>query len=225
MNGLIEALKEAFNTTLRSVGTVIVFVVMIVFLVWLGSGCVTAPLKGGSALSGTASISQPQNPASAAEQTRTITNTSEYVIPAGSIIKPPTLPGSTNLPIEIITSAPTILRQTSGETTGQVIGAAQKDMAREVGAKMAALRPVMWVGIVLILFGVSMFHPVVFAVTGASRSFQMVCFVAGGALVSLPSLIAGHETLILICGAVAVVGYWWIRRYGEKDGLIKTLTP
>jgi len=39
------------------------------------------------------------------------------------------------------------------------IGAAQKDVAREMVAKLGALRPVMWVGIFVLLFGIASFHP------------------------------------------------------------------
>ncbi len=210
-----QSVMEVFRENWK---VLLLFVAFVALLVFVG-GCAQTPLRGGRALAGPGiEIAQPQNPAAASEQTRSLTNSVELVLPAGSIIRPRDPVTSSNLPVEILTTRPVTLRQSSGETVGQSIGAAQKDMGREIAARMSAMRPVMWVGIGLLLLSVSMFHPVVFVALGASRSVQMAAAVAGVVMIAAPSVLAGHERLVLFGGLAGVAGYWWVRRYGEKDG-------
>src|SRR5688572_7400332 len=65
------------------------------------------------------------------------------------------------------------------------IGAAQKDVAREIGAKLAGLRPVMYVGILLTLFGIASFHPALRAIVG-SVTTSVIIIVAGIGMIVLP---------------------------------------
>lgn len=101
------------------------------------------------------------------------------------------------------------------------IGAAQKDTAREIGAKLASLRPVMLVGILVFLFGAASFvWPPLKAVVGGSVTTSAVISVAGVAMIVLPTLIVGNELAILGVGLGAAVLYWFSHRHGKLQGLV-----
>jgi len=99
------------------------------------------------------------------------------------------------------------------------IGAAQKDVAREMTAKLGSLRPVMWVGILVLLFGIASFHPYLRAIVG-SVTTSVIIVVAGLGMIVLPSLIVGNEILILGVGVGAVVLYWFSHRHGKLQGFV-----
>jgi hypothetical protein len=115
----------------------------------------------------------------------------------------------------------------SGVTTEEVhtkIGAAQKDVAREMAAKLGSLRPVMWVGIALFLFGAASFvYPPLKVLVGGSVTTSAVITGAGLAMVVLPVLVVGHELLILAVAAGAAVLYWFAHRHGGIHAELKTL--
>ena len=104
------------------------------------------------------------------------------------------------------------------------LGAAQKDTARELSAKLASLKGVVWVGVVLFMFGLgSLFYPPLKLIIGSVTT--SVAITAGGvALMVLPSLIVGNELLIL-GGVGAVVGLWFFaHRHGQLRGLVEAKT-
>lgn len=104
------------------------------------------------------------------------------------------------------------------------IGAAQKDTAREIGAKLAATRPVMWVGILVFLFGAaSAVHPMLKALVGGSLTTSAVIAAAGLGMIVLPILIVGHELLILLVGAGAAGLYFFAHRHGSVHSELKTI--
>jgi hypothetical protein len=100
------------------------------------------------------------------------------------------------------------------------LGAAQKDNARELSAKLASLKGIVWVGVALFLFGLaSLFYPPLRAIIGSVTTSAAIT--AGGvALMVLPSLIVGNELLIL-AGVAAAVGLWFFaHRHGQLRGLV-----
>jgi len=99
------------------------------------------------------------------------------------------------------------------------IGAAQKDVAREMAAKLGSLRPVMWVGVLLFVFGLASFHPYLRAIIG-SVTTSLVILAAGLLLMVLPTLIVGNELLILggTLGVTAV--YIFAIRHGKLQGFV-----
>lgn len=102
------------------------------------------------------------------------------------------------------------------------IGSAQKDTAREVGAKLASLKGVVWVGIALFIFGAaSLVWPPLKVLVGSTTT-SLVASAAGIALIMLPSLIVGHEVLILCIGVGAVLAYWFAHRHGELRGKLNS---
>lgn len=104
------------------------------------------------------------------------------------------------------------------------IGASQKDTAREAMAKLGALRPVMWVGIMVFLFGAaSAFHPMLKALVGGSVTTSAVIAAAGLLMIVLPTLLVGNEILILAgCGGAAAF-YFFAIRHGHARGEAKVL--
>ena len=90
--------------------------------------------------------------------------------------------------------------------------------------KLAALRPVMYVGIAFMLASAAMFFPVVYAFVG-SRTIQLAVGLAGLGMTILPTLIVGQENLILIIGVLAVAMYIFAHRHGELKGTVKALKP
>jgi hypothetical protein len=122
---------------------------------------------------------------------------------------------------ESITESPSGTRTT--ERNEISIGAAQKDTAREVAAKLASLSGVVWVGIVLFVFGAaSAFYPPLKLIVG-SVTTSAACAAAGVALIVLPSLIVGHELLILSIGGGAVLVWFLAHRHGGLAATIKQL--
>lgn len=125
---------------------------------------------------------------------------------------------------ESVSNSPNVIRSTERVETR--IGAAQKDTAREIGAKLSALRPVVWVGVLLFVLGAaSAVYPPLKVLTGGSLTTSIVIAGVGLALIVLPSLIVGNEILILIGGVSVAVVYWFAHRHGSLKGALEALKP
>ena len=100
------------------------------------------------------------------------------------------------------------------------LGAAQKDTARELGAKLSSLKSIVWVGVGLFVFGLaSMVWPPLKAVIGSVTT--SAAFMLGGvALMVLPSMVVGNELLIFGVVGVAVGGWFLAHRHGELRGTV-----
>lgn len=106
------------------------------------------------------------------------------------------------------------------EKVTTVIGAAQKDVAREMAAKLSSLKWVTWVGLLVFLLGVaSAFWPPLKAIVGSTTT-SAVAALAGLALIVLPVVIVGNELLILGVSIGAVVIYFFAHRYGKLRGFV-----
>ena len=100
------------------------------------------------------------------------------------------------------------------------LGAAQKDTARELGAKLSSLKGIVWVGIGLFVFGLaSLVYPPLKVIIG-SVTTSAALMLGGVALMVLPTLVVGNELLIL--GGVALaVGAWFLaHRHGQLRGTV-----
>ena len=100
------------------------------------------------------------------------------------------------------------------------LGAAQKDTARELSAKLASLKGIVWVGVAVFLFGLaSLFYPPLKLIIGSVTTSAAIT-VGGLALMVLPTVIVGNELLIL-AGVAAAVGLWFLaHRHGQLRGLV-----
>jgi hypothetical protein len=104
-----------------------------------------------------------------------------------------------------------------------VIGAAQKDTAREMAAKLGSLSGVVWVGVALFVFGAaSAVYPPLKLVVG-SVTTSAACCAAGVALIILPSLLVGHELLILSVGCGVVLLWFFAHRHGGLKATVDHL--
>ena len=196
----------------------------------LVAGCsIPKPMRPGKAVlskpAGEMAVTQPENPAAPTIQKTETAEETSFVVPAGALVKQAETflaDGKTNVTeMTFTTPAPMPVRRVRSEKTDQQIGAAQKDMAREVGAKLASMRPVQFVGILFILAAVAMFHPLVKALVG-SRTVQLVTGGTGIALVALPILLVGNERLILLAALVPAV-WWIIHRNASKSTEVRVL--
>jgi hypothetical protein len=100
------------------------------------------------------------------------------------------------------------------------LGAAQKDVAREVGAKLASLKGIVWLGVGLFVFGLaSLVYPPLKVVV-ASVTTSAALMLGGVALMVLPTLVVGNELLILGAVALAVGGWFLAHRHGQLRGIV-----
>ena len=100
------------------------------------------------------------------------------------------------------------------------LGAAQKDTARDLAAKLSSLKGIVWVGVGLFIFGLaSLVYPPLKVIV-ASVTTSVALMLGGVALIVLPTMVVGNELLIL--GVVAlVVGAWFLaHRHGQLSGLV-----
>ena len=188
----------------------------VIAAVGLLSGCAMAPLKGGHATTSGVigqTVVQGDNPAQVSRQDQETVKTRSYTVPAGSRLV------STSNQVVVI-SAPMPVVEHEEMRAKTELGAAQKDTARELGAKLASLKGIVWVGVVLFLFGLAtLFYPPLQAIIGSVTT--SVAIIAGGlALTILPTLIVGNELLIL-AGVASAVGLWFLaHRHGQLRGLV-----
>ncbi|HLH54560.1 MAG TPA: DUF308 domain-containing protein [Verrucomicrobiae bacterium] len=194
------------------------------------------PLKGGNGLtvrdsSGNIrqSIVQGDNAAQTSRQDQQVVRVRTYTVPAGSLIQPPgasgpaTSPGSNSMSLMVATPMPVVEREELHANTE--LGAAQKDTARELGARLSSLRPVCWVGIGLFVFGLATLAWPPLKVIIGSVTTSVALMLGGVALVILPTLIVGNELLIL-SGVGLVAGAWFLaHRHGELRGILKSQLP
>src|SRR4051812_1760953 len=168
-------------------------------------------------------MKQPENPAQAASQNYERITETELPLPKGSkVTEVLTTRDERQQAVTkertIVLPEPVVQKTRQIEKAGTSIGAAQKDTARELGAKLSSLRGVVWVGVVLFLLGLgTIFYPPLRALIGSVTT--SVAITAGGlALIVLPSLVVGNELLILGGVGVCVGGWFLAHRHGSVRG-------
>ncbi len=194
------------------------------------SGCaMTKPLKGGKATTKAAGIEQnilqSDNPSQASRQEQETVKTRSYTLPTGSRIEETRVRENekgfpvTNIQTVVVSAAtPVVEREETRAKTE--LGAAQKDTARELGAKLASLKGVVWVGVAMFLFGLaSLFYPPLRAIIGSVTTSAAI--LAGGvALMILPTVVVGNELLIMGGVALLVGGWFFAHRHGKLQGFV-----
>jgi hypothetical protein len=198
------------------------------------TGCAsTKPLKGGKASTVTKpagvieqTVLQSDNPAQSSRQDQETIKTKTYTVPAGSrieetrVVKTEAAPEPVTNVQAVVVSAPMPVVEREEVRAKTELGAAQKDTAREIGAKLSSLKGVVWVGVVMFLFGLaSLFYPPLRAIIGSVTTSAAI--VAGGlALIILPTMIVGNELLLLGGVAIAVGGWFLAHRHGKLQGFV-----
>lgn len=194
---------------------------LLILLALVLVGCMTQPLKGGKATTLSKpthgieqTVVQSDNPAAVSRQDQETVRTRSYTVPAGSRLE-----GPSNVQA-VVVSAPMPVVEREETRAKTELGAAQKDTAREIGAKLASLKGIVWVGVAVFLFGLAtLFYPPLKLLIGSVTT--SVAIVAGGlALMVLPTLVVGNELLIL-AGVAAAVGLWFLaHRHGRLRGFV-----
>jgi len=196
------------------------------------SGCAMAPLKGGHATTLSKpsqgieqTVVQSDNPAQVSRQDQETVRTKSYTVPAGSrmmethVVADASGAHATNATALVI-SAPMPVVEHEETRAKTELGAAQKDTARELSAKLASLKGIVWVGVALFLFGLAtLFYPPLKLLIG-SVTTSVAIIVGGLALMILPSLIVGNELLILGGVGAAVCLWFFAHRHGQLRGLV-----
>ena len=193
---------------------------------------------------------QSENPAAASKQTQESMKVRTYTVPAGSRMEqsqpPDAVPAHSAAPIAasrepstinsqpsttsyqpstaLILSAPMPVVEREETHARTELGAAQKDTARELGAKLSSLKGIVWVGVGLFVFGLaSLVYPPLKVIIG-SVTTSAALMLGGLALMVLPSLIVGNELLILGGVGVAVGGWFLAHRHGQLRGIVAAST-
>ena len=202
------------------------------------TGCMTRPLRPGTAKIASSApstgaqfaseLKQPENPAQSAAQNFERTTESTLPLAAGTKVEERTVthdekkPDAPPVVVEktIVLSAPAIQTIRTVEKAGTTIGAAQKDTARELGTKLASLKGIVWVGVIMFLFGITtLAYPPLRLIVG-SVTTSVAIIIGGIALMILPTLIVGNELLILGGVTVAVGGWFLAHRHGRLRGFV-----
>jgi hypothetical protein len=170
-------------------------------------------------------LEQSQPPAAAPAQRSTL-NTQSINVPPSTLNHPSTVASAAvDQPSTIFTlSAPMPVIEREETRAGTELGAAQKDTARELGAKLASLKGIVWVGVGLFVFGLaSLVYPPLKVIIG-SVTTSAALMLGGVALMVLPSLIVGNELLILGGVGLAVGGWFLAHRHGQLRGIVAAST-
>ncbi|MCW5552175.1 MAG: hypothetical protein KIS67_08400 [Verrucomicrobiae bacterium] len=186
-------------------------------------GCAgTAPLKGGKATTLSKptqgieqTVVQSDNPAAVSRQDQETVRTRSYTVPTGSRLE-----SGTSNAAAVVVSAPMPVVEREETRAKTELGAAQKDTARELGAKLASLKGIVWVGVAMFVFGLaSIFYPPLKLLIGSVTTSAAIA-VGGLALMILPTLVVGNELLILSGVGVAVGGWFLAHRHGRLQGFV-----
>ncbi len=217
------------------------------------TGCAgPRPLKGGKAVTTREptgvieqTLVQGENPSQATKQDQETIKVRTYTVPAGSRMEqsqppdavPPQLSTINSQPINVpesstlnshpstalVLSAPMPVVEREETRARTELGAAQKDTARELGAKLSSLKGIVWVGVGLFVFGLaSLVYPPLKVIIG-SVTTSAALMLGGVALMILPTLVVGNELLILGGVGVAVGGWFLAHRHGQLKGEVSSL--
>ncbi len=197
------------------------------------AGCTsTKPLKGGKATTVSKptqgieqTVVQSENPSQVSKQDQEVVKVKSYTVPAGSRLEEARVMAvdggapATNLQ-SLVISAPMPVTEREETRAKTELGAAQKDSARELGAKLASLKSIVWLGVAMFVFGLaSIFYPPLKAIIGSVTTSAAITL-GGLALMVLPTLIVGNELLILGGVALAVGGWFLAHRHGRLQGFV-----
>jgi hypothetical protein len=165
-------------------------------------------------------MTQGDNPAAESRQDQETVRVKTYTVPAASRMVTERVADSvTNMETVVLSAAMPVVERVETRAKTE-LGAAQKDTAREIGAKLASLRGIVWLGVAMFLFGLaSLFYPPLKLLIGSVTTSAAIT--AGGlALMVLPTLVVGNELLIL-AGVAAAVGLWFVgHRHGRLQGFV-----
>jgi len=206
--------------------------ILILSLLALAGCTAMKPLKGGKATTLSKftqgieqTVVQSDNPAAVSRQDQETVRTKSYTVPAGSqLVETRVASDAGGAPVTnasaLVISAPMAVTEHEETRAKTELGAAQKDTARELSAKLSSLKGIVWLGAALFLFGLAtLFYPPLKLIIGSVTTSAAI-LVGGLALMVLPTLVVGNELLIL-GGVGTAVGVWFLaHRHGQLRGMV-----
>jgi len=187
------------------------------------------------------SVVQGENASQATKQDQETVKVRTYTLPAGSRMEPSAVAGETAAPAAspahasqppstlnsqpstaYVLSAPMPVVEREETRARTELGAAQRDTARELGAKLSSLKGIVWVGVGLFVFGLAslVYPPLKLVVASVTTSAALM--LGGVTLMVLPTMVAGNELLILGVVGLGVGGWFLAHRHGELRGSLKS---
>src|SRR5882724_1880281 len=188
---------------------------LLTLLTLAATGCTgPRPLHGGKAVTAGSivqTLAQGENPSIPSRQAQETIKIRTYAFPPALDTRPSSSPSTPDTRHFLVSER----EETRAHTE---LGAAQKDTARELGAKLSSLKSIMWVGVALFVLGVASFAwPPLKAIVGSVTTSAAITL-GGVALMILPTLVVGHE-LLIIGGVAVTVGAWFLaHRHGRLHG-------
>jgi hypothetical protein len=218
-------------------------------LALLATGCAGRPLKGGKAATLRKAagvieqtVVQGENASQPTRQNQESVKVRTYTVPAGSRLEPSPTPSAAAAQTASVShdsqpstlnpqpspafvlSAPMPVVEREETRARTELGAAQKDTARELGAKLSSLKGIVWVGVGLFVFGLAslVYPPLKLMVASVTTSAALM--LGGVALMVLPTMVVGNELLILGVVALVVGGWFLAHRHGTLRGVVAAST-
>lgn len=181
----------------------LLFTACLVTLLLFFTGCSAVPLKPGmseiASTNFTVRMKQSENPAFSSVQKLEETTENVTVFP------------------HALGNQPAEVRSKVTRRADTTLGAAQKDTARELAAKLKSLSFLVYLGPLLFLFGVATIaYPPLRLLVG-SVTTSVLIMLAGIALTILPVLVVGHELLILSVASGVVLLWFLAHRHGKQS--------
>lgn len=188
------------------------------------NGCGTPRIKGGSSNhvspTGTTTLVQSEDPKVSSNSDTSSKISREYLVPASSIVE---ITKSNEPPVIIRLSTNMIIKELIEDSSKIKIGESNKNTAQEIASIMNGMKPIMFLGFGLVLFGLATLHPKVKLILQFSNTQSLITILGGLVLIFLPMFIVQHGTLILISVVSAVVGYIFVYRYSKSSTQAKIL--
>jgi hypothetical protein len=191
----------------------------------------TATLLGGAGAATTVTTFAPENPQTPSTTTIEKTTLREWAPPLAARVESPELRAESQIPQPSTLNpqrGPALLREQVTERSSTITGAAQKDTARELGAKLAAMQPVMWVGALLVPIGIGVGWLVAkrgWLINGVILGLAIAG--SGAAMVAIAVWLPGINPLcgLLLLGLVFAAGLVWAVYYkSQHDALAEGKT-
>lgn len=198
----------------------VIFQIVVCLSLALGCSLAPKPQRGGraqvtvSSSNMVAIAQQPENPSGPASQSQEWLDETFFTLPAGSIWnagqgqvtteaqrhgekqkKEP--PEAGTLSAGFVLSVAMPVRQVSRRVSSATVGAAHKDEARSLGVRLQAMRPVQWTGIALCVGSIAAFY-------FGWPTIGFLAIAIGGGMIAGAAVLPGHETLLLIVGAIGL---------------------
>lgn len=166
-----------------------------------------------------AALAQPDNPTAKSAQSVSYERETVVTVPTESVVVTETVrPDGSRVVVTENFPSGTQKREHVKQGVQQTVSGSWKDTAREIGAKMAAAKPIQYVGVGALLFAAGgLFYAPLRVILGGGKQLPMAIGLIGVGLIVAPMLIIGNEALILIGCGVALFVYWLTIRVTRKE--------